>query len=88
MPTNEECLCCRQSRGRCVTSQDEFRRVVLDRAVLRTAVAFRHDLFDLAEVENNEMRHTAYRQYVSWKYGHLGRGNRIVILSCAVWAHL
>lgn len=86
MPTAEERLCCRRTPGLCVTVQDEFRRVSLDRVVLVVAMAYRNELFDLeAEPGNHELRHTAYRQYVLWKYGHLGRGNRVVIPSCAVW---
>ena len=49
-------------------------------------MAFRNDLFDLAnKPNNNKMPHTAYKQYILWKYGHLSSGNCIVIMSCTVW---
>ena len=34
---------------------------------------------------NRGLRHAAYRSYVMWKFGHLGKNNRVVILSCVVW---
>ena len=86
MPTVEERLCCRRTPGSCVTQNSEYRRVVLDRAVLLVALMYRNDLFALIdEPTNNELRHTAYRQHVLWKYGCLCRGKRIVIPSCSVW---
>ena len=86
MPTVEERLCCRRTPGSCVTQNNEYRRVVLDRAVLLVTLMYRNDLFALIDEPTiNELRHTAYRQYVLWKYGHLGRGNRVVVPSCSVW---
>lgn len=88
MPTEEEQVCCRTKVGPCilVTAASDIRTVVLDRRVLAAAVNCRNDLFALRDDINSHrtLRHTAYRQYVLWKFGRLGAGNRVVIPSCVV----
>ena len=75
MPTVEERLCCRRTISACVTKNDEYRRAVLDQAVIHVAMVYRNDNYVRSDVEpeNNQLRHTAYRQYILWKHGHLGR---------------
>ena len=31
------------------------------------------------------LRYMAYRQFVAWRFGYLGKGNRVVIPSCVTW---
>ena len=53
--------------------------------VIAIAMRFREDMLALNNVRNNEnFRHAAYRQYILWQYGHLGKGNRRVVPSCCV----
>ena len=60
--------------------------IVLDELVLEVAMRYRNDV--LAEPVENDYnkarRHAAHRQYVMWKHGRLGAGNRKVIPSCFV----
>ncbi|KAL9960635.1 hypothetical protein ACROYT_G034119 [Oculina patagonica] len=83
MGNDEENKCCgKRSR---VTSYEMFRNVVLDREVLTLAIRARCDIrAEDAEYEMTSYRKAAYRQYILWKYGKLGRGNRRVCPSCVV----
>lgn len=88
MPTPEEELCCRRRPGNCitVTAANVFATAILDRTVLDVAIRNRNDLFVLNDLPtNSHLRNAAYRQYVLWKFGHLGAGNRVVVPSCVVW---
>ena len=67
--------------------------VVLDSAVLAIARNFRNDVYTLPQEEEEEeeeadenkaMRHAAYRQFVLWQFGKLGKGDRRVIPSCCI----
>ena len=63
--------------------------MVLDSAVLPIARNFRNDVYALPQEEeaeeNKAMRHAAYRQFVLWQFGKLGKGDRRVIPSCCIW---
>ena len=88
MPLPEEQLCCRRAVGRCLlqTAEGELNDVVFRRNVLLVAIHHMNDLFAYNEQPGNDnLRHAAYRQFVLWRFGHLGSGNRVVIPSCVVW---
>ena len=89
MPRPEEQLCCRKRAGLCIlqTAEVEIDDVVLRRNVLLVAIRHTNDLFAYNEqLNNNNFRHAAYRQFVLWRFNRLGSGNRVVIPSCVVWS--
>ena len=59
----------------------------LERVVLETnlTMVFRYT-GETFEFENTNYRFSAYKQYISWIYGRLGKPIRQVILSCLVRA--
>ncbi len=87
MPTQEENKCCTTVRRPCISRTNIFRQVVTDGNVLEIAMRYREDVLVLNNVRDNQsFRHAAYRQYVLWQHGRLGRGNRRVVPSCCVVA--
>uniref|UniRef100_A0A8C5H0J8 P2X purinoreceptor 7 intracellular domain-containing protein n=1 Tax=Gouania willdenowi TaxID=441366 RepID=A0A8C5H0J8_GOUWI len=74
MPTDVECKCCGQQPEACISILPHMAAYILQEGHLR-----------LARESSKQLRHAAYRQYVMWQYGALGRGNRVVIPSCVVW---
>lgn len=83
MASEEENKCC--GKRSCVTSYEMFRNVVSDREVLNIAIRARCDIrAEVADFEMNSYRKAAYRQYILWKYGKLGKGNWRVCPSCVV----
>ena len=59
----------------------------LSEPVLRTVLECIHDLRgDYHEKKNNNFRFAAYKQFIWWVYGKLGRGVRKRIPSCVMWA--
>ena len=84
MATAEENVCCRKRS--CLTTMGWFDSVVLNRDVLSVAIEARSDVFaDDPEYTPASYRKAAYRQFVIWQHGHLGRSNRRVVPSCVVW---
>ena len=87
MPTQAENKCCTRSVRPCVTTTPLFYQIVLDGNILDVAMRYREDMLAMEHPRNNEnFRHTAYRQFVLWQHGRLGQGNRRVIPSCCVKA--
>ena len=84
MPQEIENVCCRQRP--CVTTQDYFQATVLDMNVLSIAIVNQSEVFaDVADYSPSSYRKAAYRQWILWQHGYLGRANRRVVPSCVVW---
>ena len=90
MHTELENKCCGQDPVYCISMLPEMDAYILQGGVLRLARRIWNDIRavdDPVEVgeSNKQFRYAAYRQYVAWQFGALGRGNRVVIPSCCVW---
>ena len=85
MPTDKERVCCKERRL-CRSKTLAFQNICLDSDNLATVIRSLADTYVFTPTyDNRAMRHAAYRQYVMWIHGHLGKGNRKVIPSCCVW---
>ena len=83
MPTEEENKCC--GKRLCVTSYQIFSQCCVNRNVLELAIKYRTDSrAEQFDFSTNELRKAAYRQFVVWKYGKLGKGVRKVNPACVV----
>ena len=70
-----------------MTLSDEFKMVCLEKAVLETNLAtISQYTGEHFEYDNSNYRFSAYKQFISWVYGRLGKRVRQVIPSCIVWA--
>ena len=79
-----ERVCCRNTT--CVTTSDLFYDICLNRHVLSVGIINRSDFFgEDPEFTPANYRKIAYRQYIMYQHGYLGRANRKVIPSCIVW---
>ena len=85
MPLSTENVCCRKRP--CVIMLEFFESAVLDMNVLSIAIVNRSDVFaDDPDYSPSGYRKAAYRQWILWNHGYLGRGRRRVVPSCVVWA--
>ncbi|XP_057303347.1 P2X purinoceptor 7-like [Hydractinia symbiolongicarpus] len=91
-----DCLCCQEvgalqdkiEQQLCVTQLDQFKTLCLNADVLKNVLVGLHESKGdhLEEnIKNRSMRYAAYKQFTWWLYQHLGKGNRRVIPSCALW---
>jgi hypothetical protein len=79
-------LCC--GHQRCLTTTPTFYNVCARADVIEIAniLNWAHQFNDVPSYENNIFRNQAYRNFVLWQWGKLGRGNRRVVSSCVVLA--
>lgn len=68
-----------------LTSYELFLNICIDREVLTVAIRERCDIrVEEPDYASNSFRKAAYRQYILWRFGKLGRGNRKVCPACVV----
>ena len=69
----------------CMTLNPGFLAVCIDLDVLETAwFAYKQQYGDYDAEEHKRLRHIAYRQFVRWCWGWLGRHIRVVLPACVV----
>ena len=69
----------------CITLNPAFLVVCTDSDVLETAwYAYRQQFGGYDGPEHKRLRHIAYRQFVRWCWGWLGRNIRVVLPACVV----
>uniref|UniRef100_A0A8C4EY35 P2X purinoceptor n=1 Tax=Dicentrarchus labrax TaxID=13489 RepID=A0A8C4EY35_DICLA len=82
----QEELCCRRSDGTCITSSPLFEQLVLCRSLLEAYLLYRDPLSSPAQRgRTTALRHCAYRQYISWRFGVPPNDTHPAIPSCCVW---
>ena len=80
-----ENVCCRSRPS--ITTSASFDTIVLDMHVLAVCIVSRsEDFAEEARYTPESYRKAAYRQFVMWQHGYLGRSNRKVLPSCVVWS--
>ena len=87
-------ICCQKSElskeriklDACITQTEDFALVCLHKTVLETALGrWHHEHDERMDFNNRNYRFIAYRQYIGWIYGRLGRGERRAIPSCILY---
>ena len=95
MGTEEESICCRDedvpdsyfAEKMCITENENFRAVCLNREVLKTVLHMLNNVRgDEINIQNKSLRYAGYRQFTWWVHNRLGKGVRKVIPSCTLWA--
>ena len=92
--TINENVCCRNPNifeddvfdGKtCITESDAFDSVCLNRFVLQAALGTWNDNnHDTRKLDHKNYRFIAYKQYISWSYGYLGKRKRKPLRNCAI----
>ncbi|XP_035022581.2 P2X purinoceptor 7 isoform X1 [Hippoglossus stenolepis] len=84
-PLPQEELCCRRSEGACITSSPLFKQLVLHRPLLEAVLLYREPLSPPADGGlTSALRHCAYGQYISWRFGLPPPDAHPAIPSCCV----
>ncbi|XP_064643056.1 P2X purinoceptor 7-like [Lineus longissimus] len=97
MSVKRECLCCRKTDQvnslvlteeiNCITDHRDFGPICLHEGVLDVAwLAYKQQYKKNAYegLKHARLRHVAYRQFVRWTQGYLGKDIRVVLPSCVV----
>lgn len=75
MQTPEEDKCC--AKRQCVASFELFCNICLNREVLSIAIRARCNIrVEEPDYESNSYRKAAFRLYIVWRFGKLGRGEQ------------
>lgn len=81
----QEELCCRSGHGPCITSSAVFEQLVLLRSLLEAVLLYHDPLASPSDRgHNSTLRHCAYRQYISWRFGVPPNDTHPVIPRCCV----
>ncbi|KAM9857917.1 P2X purinoceptor 7 [Aulostomus maculatus] len=81
----QEALCCRRSDGACITSSSLFEQLVLCRPLLEAVLLYQDPLAPPGGgSQTTALRHCAYRQYISWRFGVPPGDTHPAIPSCCV----
>ncbi|XP_029366371.1 P2X purinoceptor 7 isoform X1 [Echeneis naucrates] len=81
----QEELCCRWSEGACITSSALFEQLVLQRSLLEAVLLYRDPLAPPAgRGQTAALRHLAYRQYITWRFGDPPSDTQPAIPRCCV----
>lgn len=85
MPTDKERVCCKQ-RQLCRSQSQVIKNICIDSDNVAIVIRSLADTYVFTPTyDNRAVRHAAYRQYIMWQHGHLGKGHRRVIPTCCVW---
>ncbi|XP_072243330.1 P2X purinoceptor 7 [Leuresthes tenuis] len=78
----QEQLCCRRGDGVCIASSPLFEQLVLRRSLLEAVLLYQDPL--ALQVQTAALRHCAYRQYITWRFGVPPNDTQPAIPSCCV----
>ena len=96
---NIDCLCCQEVHALnskfdakndigCITESKDFETLCTNKTVLENVLVGLHKArgeYLEENTSNRSFRYAAYRQFIRWVFKRLGKGNRRVIPSCALW---
>ena len=69
----------------CITTTEAFASVCLNMHVLQASIgAWNYNNEDIKELENKNLRFIAYKQYIYWSYGYLGKKRRKPLPICVI----